>query len=73
MSASNWFHIDDAQLRASTEKAMLFAILDEDGDTTVEEWIPRSQIANAEEWNIGDRGTVSITEWIAKKLGLMGG
>ena len=73
MSASNWHHIDDAQLRAATDKAMLFAILDEDGDTITEEWIPRSQVANPDEWNVGDRGTVSVTEWFALKVGLMGG
>ena len=65
MGASNFVHIDFDSIRRETEKAFLFII---DGE---EVWLPKSQIADADDYNAGDEdGTVSITEYIATEKGL---
>ena len=38
-----------------------------------QEWVPKSQIADAEDYTQGDAGcTMSFTKWIADKLGIEG-
>lgn len=65
MGASNYVHIDFDSIRRETERAFLF-IIDEE-----EVWLPKSQIADADDYNEGDEnGTVSITEYIANEKGL---
>lgn len=65
MSASNYVHLDVAEIKKITDKAMLVDIEDE------EVWIPLSQIADAENYQEGDTDcTVSVTEWFAGKEGL---
>jgi hypothetical protein len=58
---------DDVDTRADTEMAVLCLI---DGD---EHWIPRSVIVGSEsEVNeVGDKGTLVIKSWFARKLGLV--
>lgn len=37
----------------------------------IEEWIPVSQIADPNDYDVGDMdGTISLTEWIANQKGL---
>ncbi len=66
MSASRWVHIDVDEIRRETEKAFLIVIEDE------EYWLPKSQIADADNYNQGDTDcTMSITEFIAGEKDLM--
>ena len=65
MSASSWVHVDVEEIKAETDKAFLFVI---DGE---ERWVPRSQVADPDDYKRGDKeASVSITEFIARKLGL---
>ncbi len=63
MSFSNWVHIE-AEIVQETEAAFLVRIDEE------EMWLPKSQIADPDDYQVGDIGTVSISEWIAKEKGL---
>lgn len=68
MSQSNYVHIDVAKILHETAAA--FRVRLEDG---TEHWIPKSQIADPDDYDAGDENcTVSITEWIAKQKGLEG-
>jgi hypothetical protein len=70
MSASDYVHVDVAEIVAETDKALLL-ILDDDDGTKV--WVPLSQIADSDNYSKGDKNlTVSITRWIADKLGIEG-
>lgn len=61
---SGWVHLDVDEIVAETPDALLIRF--EDGDR--EEWIPKRQIADADQYSQGDQNfTVSITEWIANK------
>lgn len=65
MSASGYVHVDVDRIERETDKAFLVLI---DGEET---WIPKSQIADADDYNAGDEDlTLSITEWIANEKGL---
>lgn len=67
MTASSWVHISVEEIIRETDSTFLFQI----GDDQV--WIPRSQVANPDDYEEGDKDlTVSITEWIAKQNGLEG-
>lgn len=66
MSASNYVHILVEAIEAETNKAFLCRL----GDGW-EEWIPFSQIADYEDYRVGDKDVeLSITEWIAKQKGI---
>lgn len=66
MSASRWVHLDFEEILNGTDKAFLIRFNDD-----VEEWIPCSQIADVDDYTVGDTdGTVSVTEWIAREKGL---
>lgn len=66
MSASSWVHVDFTQITAATADALLVAI--SGGD---EVWIPKSCIADPEDYRKGNKnGSISIREWFAKKIGL---
>lgn len=68
MSASNWVHLDVTAVLRETDKALLLEV----GD--MEAWVPKSHIADADQYEAGDRDvTVSVTEWIAREKGLEGG
>lgn len=66
-SASQWVHLDVAEVTAVTENAIQVEI---DGDS---HWLPKSQIDEAEKFHVGDRDiTVSVKEWLARERGLEG-
>ena len=66
MSASRYVHIEVAEIKRETDAAFLCEL--EDGE---EIWLPKSQIADSEDYNQGDKDfTMSITEWIANQKGL---
>ena len=65
--ADEWVHLDVEEILRETDKAFLVRL--EDGR---EEWLPFSQIADPDEYQVGDRDcTVSITEWVARQKGLV--
>jgi hypothetical protein len=67
MSAGNFVHLEECDILAVTERAVLVRYEDED------HWIPVSQLADRDDHNheVGDKGvTVSITEWIAEQKGI---
>jgi hypothetical protein len=56
----------DAEVLKETEKALLVDIYDN------EVWVPKSEV-NWEETDVkveGDKGTITISEWIATQKGL---
>lgn len=60
MSASNYVHLDVQVIRRETDRA--FNVVLQDGRIW---WIPKSQVADAGEYEAGDRDvTLSVTEWI---------
>lgn len=66
MSNSNYVHLDNVDIIKETPAAFLCRI-----DGELERWIPKSQIADAEDYKEGDHGaSMSITEWIAEKKGI---
>lgn len=67
MSASNYVHLDVEEIVRDTDKAFLVRI--EAGEV----WIPKSQIADADDYEAGDTDlTLSVTKWFADKEGLEG-
>ena len=67
MSYSGWVHLNVRVIARETEKA--FKVFLEDGGEPL--WLPKSQVADAENYNAGDRDcVVSITEWFANEKGL---
>lgn len=64
MGASNYVHIEIDAILRETEKAFLVSI---DGE---EHWLPKSQIANADDYCDGDKDCImSVTEFIAREKG----
>lgn len=62
VSASNLVYLDVDEIKRETNKAFLLVI---DGE---EHWIPKSQIADPDEYEVGDKNlTVSVSEWIAEQ------
>lgn len=53
------------EIRRVTDKAVLVH------DGTQEAWIPRSQIEDPEEFEIGENVEVLMPEWLAKEKGLL--
>jgi len=67
MSQSGYTHIDVEEITQETDKAFLCII---DGEAI---WLPKSQIADADDYEMGDKNlSMSITEWIAKEKGIEG-
>lgn len=65
MSFSHWVYIAIDEILRETDRAFLVSI---DGD---EVWLPRSQIADADDYEVGDQDvTLGITEFIAREKGL---
>ena len=65
MSASGYVHVQVDRIANETLKAFLCVI---DGE---EVWLPKSQVADAEDYERGDTEVeLSITEYIAKEKGL---
>jgi len=67
MSSEDTEEIEDVEATADTEKAVLCVI---DGD---KHWIPRSVIVGSESSvnEAGDKGTLVVKAWFAKKEGLV--
>lgn len=67
MSSSNYVHLDVEEIVKETDKALLLRL---DGGEEV--WVPLSQVADADDYSAGDMDcTVSVTEWFARKEGLV--
>ena len=65
MSASRYVHLEDVSIKRETDTAFLVVIADE------EYWIPKSQVADADDYGEGDDGlTLSVTEWICEQKGI---
>lgn len=65
MSASGYLHLEDCNIKAVTERAIL---VEYDGE---EIWFPVSQVADPDVFEKGDEGvTVSVSEWIANQKGI---
>jgi hypothetical protein len=61
---SGWVRVDYDEIKAATEKAVLFVIDDEDV------WLPVSQLDADYSNEVGEgAGHVFVTEWIAKQKG----
>ncbi len=62
-----WVHLSVAKIVRETDAAFLVRL--EDGDEEV--WLPKSQISDPEDYEVGDEDvTISITEWLAQQKGL---
>lgn len=65
MTASNWVHLDFEEIVRETDAALLVRF------AGGEEWIPLSQVADPDDYSVGDRdGVISVTQWIAEQKGL---
>jgi hypothetical protein len=66
MSASDWVHLAFDEVLRETERALLVRL--SDGE---EVWLPLNQIADPDDYQVGDRdGEISITAWLAREKGL---
>lgn len=71
MSASNWVHLEVAKIVRETDSAFFLELGGERAGE--EQWLPKSQIHASEDYEVGDEDlTISVTEWIAEKKGLVG-
>lgn len=67
MSSSDWVHINFVEITGETQKALKIRI-----ESGREQWIPISLIADADDYNKGDKnGTISVKEWFAKQENLI--
>lgn len=65
MGQTNWVHLDDCDVLAVTEAAVLVRF---DGG---EHWLPKSQLDEPDRYEKGDKGiTVTCSEWIARQKGI---
>lgn len=68
MPASNWVHLENCEIVAVSDKAILVVNEEPLGEPT---WFPKSQVDEADKFVVGDKDvTVSITEWIANQKGI---
>ena len=68
MSASNYVHLTVKLIVAQTEKAFLLRL---DDDEEQEVWIPFSQLADPDDYSVGDADVeIAVTRWIAREKGL---
>jgi len=65
MTFSNYVHVSVDKILRESDKAFLVFV---DGEET---WLPKSQIADADDYEVGDEDvTLSVTAFIAKEKGL---
>lgn len=65
--SDEWFDVDNSECKAETQKALCVVLPD-----GREEWFPKSQVSpESEVLSDGDRGTLSVSEWIAKEKELV--
>ncbi len=63
-----YIHLDFTAITAESDKALL--VLLEDAEEAI--WLPKSQIADADDYSKGDEnGTISITRWLAEQKKLV--
>lgn len=68
MGSGNYVHVQIKKILKETDKSFLVRF--HDGE---EVWLPKSQIADWEDYNEGDHDvSMSITEWIANEKGIEG-
>jgi hypothetical protein len=68
VSASEYIELEVLEIKAETEKALLFQLEDS------QVWVPKSQIPkdDVEQYVVGDLDlTVLVSEWFASKEGLI--
>jgi hypothetical protein len=69
MGASGYVHLDVEHIRNETDNAFLLTLSKAHGG--IEIWMPKSQVADSEDYKKGDKNcTVSVTEWVYKAKGL---
>lgn len=73
MSASNYHHIDNVLVLRATDRALFVRLPETEEWDEEETWIPRSQVVEGDEWEVGDEGTLSVTEWLARQRGWVEG
>jgi len=62
----SWVHLDVEEIVHETDRALLLRLAGGE-----EVWVPRSQVADHEDYQTGDVDcTVSVSEWFASKEGL---
>ena len=62
-----WVEFEDAKCVAATGAAIQVRL--DDGELY---WFPKSQVSNdSEVWKLGTKGTLIVSEWIAKQKGLV--
>jgi hypothetical protein len=74
MGASRYIHLEVERIVRETDAAFLVVLWQDTGecDAGEELWLPKTQIADAEDYEAGDGNvTLSITEWIAEQKGLV--
>lgn len=65
MGQSQYVHLENCKVIKGTDAAIH---IEWDG---AKYWLPRSQIANGDKYDTGDRDvTISITEWVAEQKGI---
>jgi hypothetical protein len=68
MGASNYVDLDVDEILRETDAAFLLRL----ADSHEELWLPKSQVADPDDYAVGDEGlTISITEFIAREKGLL--
>lgn len=70
MSQSGYIPLEDALVKVVTKDAAIIQFTDALGEVC-EEWFPLSQIADADDLEKGGPQTVMVTEWIARKKGIL--
>lgn len=66
----SWVHLNVEEVLKETESAFLLVLEDWEGEF----WVPKSHVANPEDYEQGDKDcTISVTEWIANLKGINGG
>lgn len=66
MTYSGYTHIEVKRIKRVTDRALLLVIEVDSEDEEV--WVPKSQIADADGYQVGDSNlTVSVTEWIYRQ------
>lgn len=64
---NSFVYVNVAEIKAETEKAFLMKLKHHNKPI----WLPKSQVSDAEDYNVGDTDLgISITAWIAEQHGI---
>lgn len=69
MSTSSHAHFEDVWVKKLTDKAALLQWIHEDG-TSMDVWVPLSQLADSDDLEEGKIQDVSISKWFCDKEGV---